>query len=179
MPISEKLKKTLEEKGWETKDIEKAMNIMENSPTYNKEKESKIGAILYWMTLFLIIIGNLLLSVVLVPILLVMTGFTLYLMVASVALVWGLLFNVVLRDIQEINTSQHIIAEIFIPFIAIFNVYIIANLASGVEKVLKLSQLNQNPAIIGGIYVFAFMLPFLFTRIKDQIKERKRRSQAK
>ncbi len=173
MPISEKLKKTLEEKGWETKDIEKAMNIMQKSPTYDKKRASKISTLLYWMTLILIIVGNLLLSVVLVPFLLVMDGFVLYLMIFIVALIWGLLFNIVLKDIEELDVKNHIIAGIFIPFIAVFNVYIIASLSNQVERALDITQIQHNPAIIGAVYVFAFMIPFLITKIKEARTKKK------
>jgi len=168
MPISEKLRKTLEEKGWETKDIEKAMNIMQNSPTYNPKQASKLAGLLYWMLLILIIIGNLLLSVVLVPLLLVMKGVVLYIMVGSVALVWGLLFNVVLHDIEELDTKHHIVAGIFIPFIAIFNVYIIVNLSNQLQGILQITNIEQNPIIIGVVYVGVFMLPFIIQKIQER-----------
>jgi hypothetical protein len=173
MPISEKLRKTLEEKGWETKDIEKAINIMQNAPGYSPEKQSKISSILYWMTLLLIIVGNLLLSVVLVPFLLVISGPVLYIMVSAVALVWGLLFNIVIDDIEELDEKHHIIAGIFIPFIAVFNVYMIVNLSNAVDKALNISEIQQNPWIVGGVYVLAFMLPFSISKIKERQEKKK------
>lgn len=170
--MSDRLRKTLEEKGWETEDIERAVNIMESETEHKAGIRSDMGRILYWMALILTVVGNLLLSVVLVPFLLVLTSWMLYLMVACVALVWGLLFNIIIHDIEELDVQHHVIAGIFIPFIAIFNVYIMVNLSNTVDRILKISQIQQSPWLVGCVYVIVFMLPYFFTNVVPRFRKK-------
>jgi hypothetical protein len=172
MAMGDRLRKTLEEKGWETEDIERAINIMESDTDHKAGTRSDVGKILYWMALILVIIGNLLLSVVLVPFLLVLSSWLLYVMVGCVALVWGLLFSIIINDIEELDVQHHIIAGIFIPFIAIFNVYMMVNLSNSVKKILQISQIQQSPWLVGIVYVAFFMLPYFFTKVVPRFRKK-------
>ena len=66
----EKLRKSLLDKGWKPEEVEKAINTMSTPDEHFKEVEFHMNGFLYWAALVVAIIGNLMLSVVMIPFLL-------------------------------------------------------------------------------------------------------------
>ena len=93
---------------------------LEHKTKYDLSPVSKnINSILYWTLLIIAIIGNFLVSVVLVPFLLILKGPSLYFCLFFLGLSFGYLFSFVLRSIERINPKQHILANVFIPSLAL------------------------------------------------------------
>jgi len=173
MPIP--IEKRLEEKGWSKDEILKAAEIL-----HGKEAQGKIyfqkemNPIVYWLTLILAIVANMVISVVLVPFLLaVESALTLYSIVALLALAFGFFFKLLLNDIENIDPQHHVIAGIFIPALAIINIIIVINVTSVIDKVLFGVQFTQNAIAITVVYVFAFIAPYLVSKIVDYYQTRK------
>lgn len=118
-----------------------------------------INSLLYWVLLMVSILGNFIVSVVLVPFLLILKGSALYFCLFFVGLSFGYLFSFVLRSIERLNPRQHILANIFIPAIALINIAIIATLSNQLILLLKLSTPFHNPLFVGMAYFFGYILP--------------------
>lgn len=170
----EKLKENLLNKGWKKEEVEKAMSTMSSQTEHSMEVELHMNRFIYWAALVVAVIGNLMLSVVLIPFLLVMTPFALYVTVVIIAIVFGLLFNLLINDIEELDYKHHIIAGIFIPFIALFNIYMIVTLSNKVNALVDLTPLKQNPLPVGIVYVAAFMAPYVISKIAEEIRKEKK-----
>jgi len=158
-----RLIKKLKSKGWTGEDISKAFKIME------KPEKTQTGLfmnrVVYWTALIVTIIGNLFISIVLILFLLALNKTALYAIIATIALTFGLLFNLIINDIENIDPKHHIMAGIFIPAIALINIYIITILTNDVQIALQI-QNPHSPILVSVVYVLAFMLPSLVSSYK-------------
>lgn len=125
----------------------------------------KIGTILFWIFLFMTILSNLIISVVLVPILLVMSELFLYANILFIGLTFGFLLNSILQSIEKLDKKHHLIAGVLIPTIALINIFIFTRLSNQLIEILELKTPIHNPLIIALLYVLAFTLPYLFSQV--------------
>lgn len=171
----EKLAKTLREKGWTEEEVTKAMNTMnaETSDLKHLDKREEItshfNTFIYWTGLLIAIIGNILLSVILVPLMLYLSPGILYFVIIVVGLTFGTLFNALINSIEEVDYKHHIVAGLFIPTIALLNVFIMVRLSNQLNQALQLTEITYQPMLIGAIYVASFMVPYIFTKIKENV----------
>ena len=123
--------------------------------------------VLYWLTILILIIANLIVSVVLVPFLLVVATLPFYLVVISLGLVFGLVFNHLLTDIENLETRHHITAVILLPLLAIINLFIMIGAANRLAFFLELGN-YEDPVFVSLIYVLFFILPYLVAIIRQE-----------
>lgn len=177
MPKS--LHQRLLEKGWTEEEIAKTMNIL-----YSEEKREKHANFvtathptIYWAGLVVAIIGNLLLAVTLIPFLMVLNSLQLYIILGIIGVVFGALFNHILKDIEQVDEKHHIVAGVFIPSIALITIYIMISVANKFNEVIK----NVNPhnaVVLSVIYLLCFSSPYAIYKIKDMMWERKHKPAA-
>jgi hypothetical protein len=173
MPVP--IEQRLAEKGWSRAEIDKAAQIL-----HGKEDPGKIyfqkqmNPIVYWMTLIVSIIANMVVSVVLIPFLLtVQDAVTLYFIIGLLALAFGFFFNLLLTDMENVDPQHHVIAGVFIPALAVINIFIVINITSVLDKVLLGGQLSQNAIVIALVYVTAFIAPYLISKLLDRMQTKK------
>ena len=174
MPKS--LQEKLSEKGWTKEEIEKATQILESPEEKGRIIfAKKMNPVLYWTTLIVMIIGNMIISVILIPFLIAIEStVTLYSIIALLGLAFGFLFNILLIDIEHIDPRHHVIAGIFIPVLALINIFIIVNITNAIDKAIFGTQVQENAFIVGIVYVIAFVGPYLVTRAMDMLETRKK-----
>jgi hypothetical protein len=160
MPKKE-LRESLLEKGWKVEEVEKALDTLYRIEPKKEKHHKKMNRILYWSTLVLVIVANTVVSIVMVPFLLILSRLSLYFIISVLGLVFGALFNLLIRDIEHIDPRHHIIAGIFLPAIAIVNIYVMVNFANRFNEALNISPVHQNPVIVSAVYVIAFLLPYV------------------
>lgn len=151
------LRKSLAEKGWAKKDISKAIKIIEKARQSKHPKIKLLDKAVYWVSLLVAIAGNFIISIALIPFLLVLNSLQLYGIIAIIGLSFGLLFELLIRRIENLEAKHHIFLGIAIPLLAIANFIIVSNnmkLLVGVES-------RQNPVIAGSLYAIAFILPYI------------------
>jgi len=173
MPKKE-LGESLLEKGWSKEEVEKALETLYREEPKKEKHRKKMNRILYWSTLILVIIANTIVSIVMVPFLLVLSHASLYFIVAVLGLTFGALFNLLIRDIEHVDPRHHVIAGIFLPTIAIINIYVMVNFANRFNEALQISPIHQNPIIVSAVYVIAFLLPYIIDQgfIQKLLKRR-------
>lgn len=168
------LHQRLRDKGWSEEEIQKTMNIL-----YSEEKKIKHFAfqkgahpILYWLGLIIAIIGNFVLAVVFIPFMMFLSSIQLYFILAIVAFIFGSVFNVIIKDIEHIDTKHHIIAGAFIPAIALVTVFVMTAVSNKVSSFI-MSPNPHNPLIVSIIYLVFFSAPYAIYKIKDLVEEKK------
>ena len=159
------IKDSLKTKGWADEDIEKTSLII--SEAHGKKSKSilLLDKIVYWAGLFLAIAGNFVISVLLIPFLILMKGFYLYIALLFLGVVFGWVFSIILKDIEDIQTGQHIIGWIFIPAIAVINVYVMTNLSNHIARLMEIESGIHAASTVSIVYVFAFMFPYLLGKV--------------
>jgi len=158
----------LRQKDWEKEDIDKTIRIIDAA----KEKKSKkirfLDHFIYWFVLVVSIFGNLVISISLVPFLLALNNsIVLYFIIALLALVFGVLFNFLIREVESLETKHYIVASVFIPCLALINVFYLTGFANYLSTTLNL-QNQHNPFIVSVVYVFFFVLPYLVSKFKKR-----------
>lgn len=171
--MREEQKKYLRKKGWSDPDIKKAETIMEES---HKQDKSRSGVhtnrVVFWGMLFVMVIGNTLVSLILIPILLAFNRIAADIFVAIIGFVIGLWFNLLVWDIDHITRRHHLIAALTIPGLAVVNLYAITRITNAINDVFVITDLREDPLVVSAIYVISFILPYLWTVFaKKKIKK--------
>lgn len=153
----------LEKKGWEKKEISKAVGIIHNAKQLKTPESRFLEKRVYWILLFAIVAANFAISVALIPVLMALSGAMLYLIIIMLGIVFGLLFELVIRGIEHLEKRHHILLAILIPLIALANVFVISKISNDLAGTLQLTNF-QNPVLISITYAASFVLPYIIYR---------------
>jgi hypothetical protein len=162
----------LADKGWGRAEMRKTADILAHAQASKSASMRFLEQTAFWVALLVAVTGNFILSVVLVPFLLMLHGFGLYITVFLIGLTFGAVFTVLIRYIEELGEGQHILAGAFIPALALINMYMIAHFSNKLELLLVLSTPPHSPVGISITYVIAFVLPYLFKHA-GHVKQRR------
>ena len=157
----EELKDRLVEKTWDKDDIEKTIRIVKEARERKHPAIKFLDKTVYWTALIVAIIGNFIISISLVPSLMALKSFQLFLVIVVLGVSFGLLFELLVRSIEHLETRHHVFLGILIPITAIINFFIITLMANSLEEVLKINN-PHNPYVVGVVYAAAFIFPFVF-----------------
>jgi hypothetical protein len=168
MPKS--LRDRLLEKGWSEEDIAKTVDALSSDEKNKKHETFKKAAhpLLYWIGISVAVIANLLLSLTLVPFLMFLKSFPLYIIIGVIGLAFGFVFKVLIKDIEHVDQKHHVVAGLFIPLVALVTVYVMVSAANRFNSIIKYEN-SHNPLIFGVIYVLCFGAPYLVYKILDII----------
>ncbi|MBI4150696.1 hypothetical protein HY492_01075 [Candidatus Woesearchaeota archaeon] len=147
----------LREKGWQPHQVSRATAILHSAAEMKTDAVKLLDSVIYWGALSVAILGNFVLSIVVIPILLAFDDLSLVLVIAAIAAAFGVLMDVVLREIEHLRHRAFIIPELFIPALALINIYIITNLTNAAAVIAGLQ--THNPWIVSVMYVCGFSLP--------------------
>jgi hypothetical protein len=162
----ESLREKLEKKGWSKEEIDKTLRILEKAEESKRPALAMLDKLVYWVALLLAIGGNLIISVVLIPLLLtIQSAVALYFIIFILAIAFGLLFSLLLGDIGSISRQRLVVAGVFIPVVAIINIFIVVYISNFISQRFEEFTLH-NPYLVSIIYVASFSLPYIIQKIK-------------
>ena len=150
------LKKRLIEKGWDKRDINKTLKIIEKAKADKHHHIKILDKSVYWISLLVAIAGNFIITIALIPELLALKGLQLYLIIVTLGISFGLLFELLIRTIEHLKTKHHIFLGTIIPILAVINFIIVSN---NMKKLIGIEN-PQNPFLVGIVYAVAFILPY-------------------
>lgn len=165
----ENLVRRLEKKGWKKRDIITAVDIIYDA---KKNKPSDITFLekrIYWILLVAIIAANFAISVALIPVLMALKGTFLYIILIVLGVVFGLLFELVIRSIEHIEKKHHLLLAVLIPLIALANAFVISNISNNLMATLSLANLH-NSLVVALVYSISFVLPYIVYRFVLKIE---------
>lgn len=148
-------------KGWKKREINKTTKIIERAKKNRHLKIKLLDKSVYWFSLVIAIIGNFIISIVLIPFILALSGAPLYLIVITLGLAFGLLFELLVRTIENLEVKHHLFLGIIIPIIALINFIIISN---NMKKLIGIEN-PQDLLIVVSVYAIAFILPYISYQI--------------
>ena len=161
--------KRLEKRGWSSKEIEKAVGIIQNA----KQNKSKANLFLekriYLVLLIIILSSNFAISITLIPLLIALNGVILYFLIMVLGIIFGLLFELVIRSIEHLERKHHITLAFLIPITAFINVFVISKLSNNLIEKLNLKNIHT-PIIIALVYAISFVLPYIIYRFVLKIE---------
>lgn len=163
--MSDELRERLKDKGWENRYIEKTIEIVNNADEKRLDITKKIDKIIYFIAILIAIVGNFIISIILIPFLITITNkIALGVIIFAISLSFGYLFNFILKDIKELDTQNHIIAGLFIPCLGVINIFVITNVSNHFVNILNI-QNPHNPIVVGFIYLASFITPYFSDKL--------------
>ncbi len=126
-------------------------------------QSAEMTELMFWVTLLVMVVSNLVLTFALIPFLLAAGGLTL---VAIILLGFfsGYIFNMLIRNLKSLERRHHIMAAMIVPGLSILNLFIMVGAMNSVAASLNIPVQNE-PALIGFAYAFAFLAPYLFLTV--------------
>ncbi|MBI4150254.1 hypothetical protein HY488_02520 [Candidatus Woesearchaeota archaeon] len=164
------LHEKLREKGWSEEEIAKTVTMMQAPEKLEKHQplQRKMNLGFYWMFLIILTVINFFVSVALIPLLLILQIGQLFFIVVIVGFAFGMLFNLIIWDIEHLETKHHVGAALFLPALALVSILLIVTAANRMAEGI-IGGVHQNAMVIAGMYVFAFLLPYLISIVKRNI----------
>ena len=153
----------LEKKGWSRKDIIRAVETIKNAKKNKPRDIIFIERRIFWILLIVIIAANFAVSVALLPLLVALRGPILYFVIVILGLVFGLLFELVIRGMEHLEKQHHLFLVILIPATALVTIFIISSISNNLAKVLNLANAH-NSILVSIIYAASFVLPYIIYR---------------
>ena len=152
--------------GWTKERLQKAERIL----TTIHVQEPFFSKIVFWSAILVIVLGNLLMSIALIPFLAVLNKWFLDLIILLLALVMGLLFNFLITNIGHLERHHHVLAALILPVVALANVIFIVLTANQMIESIQIINVRHNPWLIGILYGGVFVLPYLYFRLRKVYK---------
>lgn len=147
-------------KGFSKKEAQKTIDIIKEAEEKKSPKIRFADTVIYWILLVVAIIGNMIISIILIPFLLAFKKLPLYVTIIILAAAFGFLFDQLIRNIEHLKNKHHVVAWIFIPALAVIDTYYMTSFANHLTETLKLPLSLNSPLLISIIYVVAFILPY-------------------
>ncbi len=154
-------------KGFSKKEAKKTISILQKAEEKKSPKIKFLDSIIYWVLLIVAIIGNMVISIILIPFLLTFKRIPLYFIIIILAAMFGFLFDQLIRDIENLENKHIILAWIFIPSLAIINTYYMTSFTNHLVNTLELPLTLHSPPLISIIYVFAFIIPYIIHNLTE------------
>lgn len=157
-PINEtqQLKAVLQKKGWKPQELNATVKALTR---LQKEKVGKqLHHFLYWSSLVLLGLTNLIGVFTLIPALMMFSGWQLTSIVAGTGIAFGMVFNYFVCALEHFERKHHILAGVFIPIVAVLDVFILL----GMNEFLQWKMNFGHEDIAGdiGAFVVGFLLPY-------------------
>lgn len=159
----------LEKGGWSRKDIIKAVEAIKNAKKNKTKDTAFIEKRIFWILLVIIIAANFAVSVALLPLLVALKGMLLYAVIIILGIVFGLLFELVIRGMEHLERQHHLFLAFLIPAVALVNVFIMSNTSNNLVQMLGLENAH-NSLVISIIYAASFVLPYVVYRFVLKIE---------
>lgn len=162
----------VKKKKWTKQEIEQTLKILDSARRKKPALVQFLDVTVYWLALFLAILGNFIVSVMLVPLLIVLTGHYLYFTLFFVGASFGTLIYTVVRMIELTEVKKNFISGLFITALAVINIYMITNLTNRLELLMGITANIHNPIVISAVYALGYITPYLIYVIKDALQKR-------
>ncbi len=154
----------LRKKGWSHEEIMQTLEAIKSGHEQKPWLMVWLNKLIFWGALLLLIVGNMIISVVLIPFMLIAPAYLLYPGLLVIGVTFGSLYTIVLYDIGKIEDNPKIMPELFIPAIALINIYIISVLSNQLALILNLQIGVHMPIITAISYVAGFVTPLIYAK---------------
>jgi hypothetical protein len=152
-------------KRWSPHDINKTIRIINIAKASKHKHIKQLDSLVFLVALVIAIITNFVISIVLIPLLLALRGFVLYIIIITLGTSFGFFFEIIIRDIENLEKKHHLIITSIIPILTIINLFIMSIVANRIELFLHLDNTSYNAFIVALVYSASFMSPYTYHQI--------------
>ncbi len=145
---------------WDKKSIDKAVQKIIQAKHSKSLFVKWLDRNLVWIIILIAIIGSGFVAFGFIPLVIVSSGFVAYLILGMIGLVFGVIFESLIADLEYIEHKHHLVILSIIPLAAIFNFFL---MSSGLES--NNISLKFDFILGGSIYSFFLLLPYIVHEI--------------
>ena len=160
------LRHRLRKKGWAEEEIEKTISSFKKAELNKHRHLKNLESIIFWVALTIMILGNLMVAIGIIPLVMTLSSQNLYITIAIIGLVLGILFNFLMDEMSHIEMHHHLITAVFIPVIATMSLFIITTFSNYLVLALGINVKIENPLLVGCIYAVFLSIPYIISRIE-------------
>jgi len=157
-------------KGWSVSEIENASKIIAEAEDKKHIGTKFLDKTIYWGLLVFLLIVNAACSIVLIPFIFAIQTNFIIVIVTLMGFIFGVLFSILIADIQktEAKSRDRLIITMIISGILNFGLIINFSTQFAFETGIPL---KHSPWLIGGVYLFAFVVPHIMLMIQEYRKQ--------
>lgn len=155
------MEKRLHLRGWSKKEINHANSIFAKAEHHKHRHVALLENSLFWFTLATGIVGNLILSLVLIPIFIAGNDFFTYLLTALFGFLLGTIVFGIVKHMRWLASHHHLFLALLIPLLGIFNFFFVVQRVNSFNLSIGLKNFHD-PWIVGVVYFVSFALPYGF-----------------
>lgn len=161
--MRKELQEELKRKGWTEEEISDTRNAIDRKEIEDKSRAMHhMDKLVFWISFLVIIFGNLIISIFLIPFLLVFDVIVLDILVIILALSFGSLFTLLIDSMRNLRKRHHIFAATIIPSSSVVLMFIIVNATNNIGEFIGFTTVREDPIMISILYAIAFVTPYLF-----------------
>lgn len=159
----------LKEKGWADHEISHAEEVIERK----RAEDVYFSKIVFWSALVVIVFGNLVVSLILIPFLVVLNSTTLYAIIVLLAGTMGYLYKFLITDIGHLDKKHHQLASVIIPVIALINLVVMVTASNRFIIDIKAENPLHNVWLSSILFAVVFIIPYVVNQVHMAILEKK------
>jgi hypothetical protein len=172
MRFHKKIEKKMREKKWEENYIARTLEILRHAHKNKHPFIKFLDKTLIWFALGISILGNFVISISLAPMILMLPSVVVIMIAIVLGLCFGLLIDIFIRDIDYVTHHHYIIASIFLPAIALINIYVVSNILGTLETIDNFRKVFPNFNLLDlKIAIFLYLISFLLPHMVFKIME--------
>ena len=152
--------------GWTEAKLEKAERVLKKTHGH----DLILSHLVFWSAILVVVIGNLMIALALVPFLAVLNQWFLDLVILLLGLVMGFLFNFLMTNVGHLEKHHFVLAGLVLPVVAVVNVIFIVLVSNQMIEAIQIANARHNPWVIGILYGVAFVVPYLYFRLRKIYK---------
>jgi len=154
-------------KGWSTKEIVHASQIIEDAENKKHIGIKFLDRSIYIALIFLLLVTSVVCSIFLVPFILVIKNYFIILIVALLGFVFGVIFSILVVDAKLLDKRQDKKLVWTLIISGFFNAALIIGFSTRFSLQTGIG-LVQNPYLIGGMYLFSYLVPHIVYMIQNK-----------
>jgi hypothetical protein len=153
------MRKKLHLKGWSKQEIDHAEKVFKKAEENKHPHHRLLDKSMYWFALIAGLLGTVILSFIMVPILVAASSTWAHIISGFFGLLLGGLIVVFVKQLHWLENHHHIFLSVIIPVVGLFNFALIVNQVNKLNMLLGIPHL-QSPGTIGLSYLAGFLVPY-------------------
>lgn len=152
---------------WTKEEKRKAARIYAKAEKKKSVTIKILDEMVHWLLLIIALLGNLIFDSVIIIISGLISGSYFYIMVVIIALAFGLMIEIGLKDIEKLSKKKHIFSRIMLIIIALINIPLFLGVKNTLDFFIN-TTFEINVILIGVIYSAVFLMPHFFNWLESR-----------
>ncbi len=156
-------------KGWRPQDLIKAESIIDKDSNHSKKFSRRV----FLSSLFLVLFGTMVVAFLLIPLLIFLESFLIYIFITMLSLSLGFMYNLLINEIGFLKKKHHLLSVISLFILSLSSMFLLVSKVNQFISKNSFGNLSYEPFLISIIFSFSFITPYIISLIK--LKYQKKR----